>query len=288
MRSPFEVNSTTAPKYAVVGLLFLGMLVAYVDRVNLSVAAVPIMKQLAFSPPLMGTLLSAFFWTYALMQIPLGHAVDRMGFRSVYALSFLLWSLAAAGSGWAVSFTQILGCRLALGLGQAVCAPASLAYIQKSFREDERGLPNGIYISGVILGPAIGTFVGGMLLGRMGWQSLFVLTGLGGCVWLLPWLLLAPARLPDDSKLALAEGGPSLSSRYPWMSLFAHPTTWGITIGAFFYAYFWFFCLTWLPSFCFSFMSISRALRRIGSSAFGPETYRRWSWNGSRLFSLEI
>jgi MFS family permease len=236
-------------KYAVVGLLFLGVLVAYVDRVNLSVAAVPIAQQFSFSPRLMGILLSAFFWTYALMQIPFGHAVDKYSYKHIYAACFLLWSLAAAGSGWAHSFPEMFGCRLALGIGQAVCAPASLAYIQKAFRAEERGLPNGIYISGVILGPAIGTFVGGALLGRVGWQPFFILAGLGGCVWLLPWLLLAPARLPDALPAALPTETRPEAAGYPWKRLFTYAPTWGITISAFFYSYFWFYCLTWLPSY---------------------------------------
>ncbi len=232
-------------RWAVIALLFLAVLVNYVDRGNLSIAAVPLMKEFGISPVSLGTLLSAFFWTYTLLQIPVGFVVDRFGLKWAYAIAFLVWSVASAAVGIASSFGQVLAFRLLLGVGEAVAQPASLAYIRQNFEEDQQGLPSAVYLTGMMIGPAAGAFLGAALLQTLGWRELFIYTGLGGLVWLVPWLLLAPAGSQKPK--------PTLSDKPPvqveWGRLLANPTCWGITFGAFFYSYFWYFCLTWLPSY---------------------------------------
>ncbi|MBK9166906.1 MAG: MFS transporter [Bryobacterales bacterium] len=227
-------------RWPVVWLLFAGILIAYVDRGNLSLAAVPVMRDLSLSPTEAGTLMSAFFWTYGLFQFPAGWIIDRYGLRGTYALAFLVWSVASAAMGLAQTFGQILALRLVLGLGEAIAAPASLAYIKRHFGEQEQGLPTGIYISGLMLGPAVGALLGGMLIETMGWRPLFVLTGLAACIWLLPWWRWAPRDTPRTSAVQAAPA----AAKMPGIRIAA-----GLGISAFFYSYFWYFCLTWLPSY---------------------------------------
>ena len=179
-------------RWWIIGLLCFAALVNYVDRNNLSVAAVPVMEDFHFSPAVAGTLMSAFYWTYTLLQIPLGWAVDRFGLRWTYGLSFLTWSLSSAAIGLARSFSQILVFRLILGLGQAAVQPVSLTYIRTNFDDEEQGFPTAVYVLGMMIGPAVGGFLGGALLEELGWRQLFILTGLLPCVWLAPWFLLAP------------------------------------------------------------------------------------------------
>lgn len=251
VRETFEVPAAAGTpaagrqRWLVVGLLFCAMLINYVDRGNLSIVAVPLMKEFGISPTMMGTLLSAFFWTYACLQVPAGYLVDRFGLKWTYAMAFVVWSLASAAVGMASSFQQILLLRMALGVGEAVAPSASLSFIGQSFREHEQGIPTAIYVSGMTLGPAAGALLGAALLSTWGWRALFVVTGLGALVWLIPWILLAPSGKSRTRKAALpAKAGP-----LPWRLLFATPTFWGITIGAFFYSYYNYFCLTWLPSY---------------------------------------
>lgn len=92
-------------RWVVMTFLFLGILISYVDRGNLSVAANAIMKDFQFSPPRMGVLLSSFFWTYALFMIPAGFLVDRFGIKSTYLIGLGLWSIASALIGVADSFS---------------------------------------------------------------------------------------------------------------------------------------------------------------------------------------
>ncbi len=243
MLSTIQPPATSTRQWGVVVLLFLAVLINYIDRGNLSIVAVPLMKDFGISPASMGTLLSAFFWTYSLMQIPVGWLVDRFGLRWTYAVAFLVWSLASAAVGLSSSFTQVLLFRLLLGVGESVAQPASLAYIRQNFREDQRGLPTGIYLSGMMIGPAVGAFFGAVLLEQLGWRELFIYTGLGGCLWLLPWLWMVSA------------GGRAVASattraqRTDWLRLLRSPAFWALTIGPFFYSYYWYFCLTWVPSY---------------------------------------
>src|SRR4030095_453542 len=147
---------------------------------------------------------SSFFWTYALFQIPSGYLVDRFGIRVVYAVAFLVWSLASAGVGFAQTAGQILALRLALGVAESVGPLASITYIKRNFEEKRQGLPTAIYVSGLTMGPAVGTLLGGAPVQWQGWRSLFVLTGLGGCLWLPFWLLFGP-RDPAAKKHSRVE-----------------------------------------------------------------------------------
>ena len=175
-------------RWVVVALIFAGILISYVDRGNLGIAAPSIMRDFSLTPSAMGVLLSAFFWTYALFQIPSGFIVDRFGIRLVYALAFLLWSLASAGLGFSRGLTDMLLLRMLLGMAESVGPIASLSFIRRNFAGAEAGLPVAIYIAGQNLGPAAGTLLGAQLIEHFGWRAMFIFTGLGALVWLPGWL----------------------------------------------------------------------------------------------------
>ena len=230
-----------------VALLFSGVLINYIDRGNLSVAAVPIMGDLRLSPAAIGVALSAFFWTYLLFQIPAGYVVDRGGPKWSYGIAFLVWTLASAGMSLVHSLSQLISLRLVLGMSEAVAAPASLAYLKRNFAEKAQGLPTAFFLSGMMLGPALGVSLGGLLVERVGWRALFLVTGVAGLPWLWPWLRLAPRRLGHAANLTSAESG--VQPHHPWRRLLFNPVALGLGMSALFYGYFWYFCLSWLPSY---------------------------------------
>ena len=160
-------------------LLGLSVLLNYIDRSNLSIAAPLFKDELHISNTQLGTLLSAFFWTYALMQIPAGWLVDRFDVKWVFAAGFFIWSAATAITGILHGFAALLTIRVVLGLRRIGC----LSLLQQDscghFREDRRGFANGMIIAGLALGPAIGMLVGGRAVGRFGWRPFF-LAGAGG------------------------------------------------------------------------------------------------------------
>jgi MFS transporter, ACS family, D-galactonate transporter len=267
-----SAEATATTRWGVVALLFIAILVNYIDRGNLSVAAVSLMGELELSPTAMGALLSSFFWTYTLLQIPSGWIVDRFGIKWTYAAAFALWSVSSAAVGWAAAFWQIFALRLLLGVGEAVAQPVSLAYIRSHFREEEQGLPTGLYLSGMMIGPAVGLSLGGFLLERLGWRELFIITGLGALVWLLPWLLWAPsARKPasaEQPREKLPEAASAPVATLGLGGLLRSRIVWGITIGTLFYSYYWYFVITWLPSYLV--MERGFSFEKMGAFTGGP------------------
>ncbi len=179
-------------RWLVLTFVFLGIVVSYIDRGNLSVANESIAHELHFAPDVMGRLLSAFFITYAIFQIPAGALVDRFGVRGGYAAAFVVWSLASASIALSRGWGDIFASRLVLGIAETVGPVASLAAIRASFAEKENGLPTSIYIAGQAFGPSLSLLVGSALLTHFGWRAMFAVTGLVALVWVPCWLKVAP------------------------------------------------------------------------------------------------
>ncbi|MCE5307667.1 MAG: MFS transporter [Acidobacteriales bacterium] len=238
------MTSEPVRKWATVALLSVGMIIAYVDRANLSVVlTVSDFKSFfLLNDTDRGLLNSVFFWTYALLQIPAGWVVDRFGVRRPYAIGFLLWCLVSAATGMVQTFWMLVAARLVLGVGEAIVSPASLRWIGLHCHEKERGLAIGVYMAGTKIGPAIGAPLTAMLVTALDWRAMFVVLGLGGLVWLGFWLWL----VEDDH--AESKAG-AKERRVSVLPLFRTPLLWGILVGTFCYNFFVFFCMTWLPAY---------------------------------------
>jgi ACS family D-galactonate transporter-like MFS transporter len=244
-----SVRSTgSTVRWTIIGLLSLGMVIAYASRSNISVAlAVPdFIKLFQLSDTDRGTLNSAFFWAYAVLQIPAGWVVDRYGVRLPYAISFLFWCLASAATALARSVPQLLTLRVLLGAGEAVVAPASYRWIRFNFEEKQRGLAVGLYMTGTKIGPAIGAPLAAWLIMLYDWRLMFLLIGLGGLVWLIPWMVLVKDDDPQPAKQAAKKTG---ATPVPFSRIMASPVTWGTVIATFCYMYFVYFCMTWMPAY---------------------------------------
>ncbi len=246
--SPTRSAQRNSYRWVIIILLNVGMIIAYVSRSNLPVAlAVPdFIRTFHLSDTDRGTLNSAFFWAYAVLQIPAGWIVDRYGVKIPYALSFLFWSLASAGTVFVRSVPELMGLRVILGVGESVVAPASYQWIRHHFAEKERGLAIGVYMAGTKIGPAIGPPLAAWLIVQYDWRLMFLLIGLGGLIWLIPWMLIVKddRRQPAEQAVQKGEG-----SGIPFFKLLASPVTWGTVIASFCYMYFVYFCMTWMPAY---------------------------------------
>lgn len=223
-------------------LLALSVVINYLDRGNLGVAAPLITAELALSDSQMGVLLSAFFWTYALAQVFSGWLVDRWHVALVYGLGFLVWSAATATAGLVHSFSLLVLARLVLGAGESVAFPAYSKILASAFPEHERGLANSILDACSKFGPALGVWLGAWLMGVWGWRVFFLCTGAGALLWLVPWFSYAPGRIlaPQDRP---EPAGPT------WKQLLQSRTVWATFLGLFCHNYNWYLLLTWLPTF---------------------------------------
>ncbi len=235
-------------RWSVIALLSLGMIIAYVDRTNLSVAlAVPEFKEFfSLTDAQRGNLNSAFFWSYAFLQIPAGWLVDRYGVKFPYAIGFFFWCLVSAATAATRSFGQLFTLRFLLGVGESVVTPASMRWIRFHFSEKERGLAVGMYMTGTKIGPAIGAPIAAWLILSFGWRAMFVILGLGGLLWLIPWMLLVKN---DDRARETAQAPKGGAPPVSFGKMMASPVIWGTIIGTFCYMYFVYFCMTWMPAY---------------------------------------
>ena len=234
-------------------LLFVGVGITYVHRQALSLAAPVMMKDLGLTTAAMGVLLSAFFWSYALLQVPAGWLSDRFGVARIYAFSFALSCLVSAGTSLARGLGSLLSIRALLGVGQAVTFPASNLAIASWFPHGERGTATGLFLAGNRVVPALMAPVGAYLLLHYGWQGFFLLIGLPPLLLLLPWSAFFAGAGGRDAPPAPPAGTvsppPGMAGFLASLSLFRQRTVWGIFLGFFCYDYGWFVYLTWLPGY---------------------------------------
>ena len=245
-------------RFLMLGLVFINIIINYMDRTNLSVAATQMAGELRFTPMEMGLIFSAFGWIYAALQIPGGFLIDRLGARLVYGIGLFAWSLVTALHALANSFGALFGLRLGVGAFEAPVMPSNNRVISSWFPEQERASAIGIYSSAQFVGLACMTPLLFHVQDAFGWRGLFLITGVAGMIWALVWYLLY--REPHEAEINyLRSNGALLESRQHtqqpkarWADLaqmFRSRKLVGIYIGQFtISATFWFF-LTWFPTY---------------------------------------
>jgi ACS family D-galactonate transporter-like MFS transporter len=238
----------SAAQWIVLWLLVLSVFINYIDRSNLSVAgpllmAPPAHGGLSLDPARLGQLLSAFFWTYALFQLfgIVGALLDRFEVGVVFAVGYLIWSGATALTGLANSFAALFAFRLLLGIGESAAYPTYSKIFASHFPEHHRGLANALVDAGSKFGPSLGILVGAGLMARFGWRPFFVVLGGVSLVWVIPWLKWMPRG--KGIVVARVENPP------PMLHILRERSAWGSFVGLFCGNYFWYFLLTWLPTY---------------------------------------
>ena len=254
-------ESLSRSEWIVVLLLVASVFINYIDRSNLSIAAPVLQKQLSLSPLQMGSLLSAFFWTYAFLQLfgISGWFSDRFPVGRVLVLGYLLWSAATIVTGLVSGFALLYIARLLLGAGESIAYPC-YSRIFAELPQQHRGRANALVDAGTKLGPAAGALIGGLLLIHFGWRILFITLGIAGLLWLIPWIRTMPQRKE-------ATGGPeSMPSTWELLGVRA---AWGTFLGHFCGNYFFYFLLAWLPIYLVQERKISlTAMTRLSFSVF--------------------
>lgn len=250
-------------RWCIVAIITLLTLTNYLDRGNLSVAAPLIMKDLNISATMMGVILSAFVWPYAIMSLPTGWAIDRFGARVLMAFAAGLWTIVAVATGFARDFQTFIYLRIGLGISESPLFPAAIKATDAWFPDHEKALASSIYLSASQFGLAVAPPVATLLMVAYGWPMMFMIMGAFGCVALLGWLIIY--REPDQHKwlhpeeLAYIKAGQTarlkaqqsagVSDKAGWFALFAYPTTWIMMIGGFSLQYVLWFYISWLPTY---------------------------------------
>jgi MFS family permease len=242
-------------QWIAIGLVTAAIALNYLDRSTLAIGNVKIRQEFGISATAIGALQSAWSITYALCQVPIGYFLDRLGPRWLVGVALLLWSLAQAAGGFAVSYVQLLWARVALGAAECPAFPAAVRVTSDWFHVKDRGAPTGLYNSGGSIGPFIAPpLLTGLML-AFGWRTMFITMGLIGVLGAVVWFMVYrdPAKTelaPQDAAYLAtnraAEGKVELRN---WGKLFRYQSMWGLMLGAFCTGYAVWMYQTWLPAY---------------------------------------
>ncbi len=190
-------------RWLVLGVSWIVFFVAFLDRVNLSVAMPLISKEFSLSPEQVGYLFSAFFISYTVFQIPGGYLSDKVGPKKVLLVALVWWSIMTMATGVARTFSQFFIVRVLFGIGEGLQPPCAFKLNSNWFPNQERATANAIFTSACSFGPAIAPSIAVAIIGLWGWHELFYIFGALGFV-IMPLLYFfvknSPEEDPDISK----------------------------------------------------------------------------------------
>src|SRR3954469_15843686 len=226
---------------ALVFLLGAAILLNYVDRGALPVAAPLLKGELKLSNEAYGFAVSAFFWIYAPIQLFAGWLCDRFSVYKLLAAGILIWAGSTLLTGLVGGFASLFVLRIMLGIGESLAFPGSSKIIARHVPAERRGVANASMAMGIAIGPAVGTLAGGLMVAHWGWRAMFIVFGLVTLVWLLPWrqavrALPAAGHLDEGARVDVG----TLIGKWP---------LWSMSIVHCLGNYCFYFLLAWLPLF---------------------------------------
>ncbi|MBU8785640.1 MULTISPECIES: MFS transporter [Bacillus] len=254
------VQKKSNVRWVVAFMMWAAIAINYIDRTVLSAAAPYITEEFNLTAGQMGIIMSGFFWSYALLQLPSGWAADKYGQKKTLGFAVVWWSVATALTGLATGFKSLLGLRIALGVGEAAAYPSNAGIAAKWFPKKERATVAGIFDSGSKFGGAVAMPLIAWMIAVFDWKLTFLLIGLVGVVWGIVWMIFFKENPADHKRVNEAElahiregqahteetgGGQPLK----WYQLFKYRNIWAMCIGFFMINYNSYFFITWLPTY---------------------------------------
>ncbi len=241
-------------RWTICALLFIATTINYIDRQVLGLLAPQLTEEFGWSETDYGTIVSWFSLAYGIGLMTMGRVMDWIGTRRGFAISIVVWSLAAMGHAFARSVGGFSLARALLGLGEAGNFPGAVKTVAEWFPKKERALAVGIFNAGTNVGALLAPLVVIFLAGTFGWQSAFLVTGAVGFIWLIFWLIMY--RQPEDhprlsrEELAYIRSDPlEPTGKVAWRKLITYRQTWAFIVGKGMTDPVWFFYLFWLPKF---------------------------------------
>ncbi len=247
-------------RWLLIGWTFLISAIAYLDRVNISIAGRTIAKEYHLTDVQLGYVFSAFVLGYALFQAPGGRLADRFGPRWTLTVAVLWWGLFTSlvvviPPALASSLLILIVIRFSLGIGEAVVYPSSNRLVAEWIPSRERGLANGFIFAGVGAGAGITPPLIVYVMENYGWRWSFVVSALIGIAAGVVWFLIArdkPSQHPwvGTEELELIETGlpqapTSKSGGLPWGRILNSRELWAMTLSYFAYGYAAYIFFTW-------------------------------------------
>lgn len=248
-------------RWMVLGVLSLGVAFNYLDRSTLSVALPYIQKDIHMSTTVTGIILSGFFWSYVIFQIPAGYIGDKIGPRLTQGFSAIVWGLATALNALSRGFFSFFGLRFVLGAAESPLYTSGSKAIKEWFPKKERSFASGTFNNASKLGGTVATPIIAILITTLGWRMSFAIVGFIAFVWGIIWMKFykSPRKYKGitDEELELIEGdqeevNENISEeipKYAVTKLFKQKTMWCMMIGFFSINFVSYFFFTWFPTY---------------------------------------
>ncbi|EIE18552.1 MFS general substrate transporter, partial [Coccomyxa subellipsoidea C-169] len=261
-------------RWKVVAATSLAFVICNMDKVNISVAIIPMAQDFGWSPTVSGLVQSSFFYGYALTQIPGGYVTSRIGGRSVLPAGVSLWSAATAAVPLlAGTIPGLFLCRAAVGLGEGVAPSASTDMVARLIDTRERSRATSYMFGGLHVGSLLGLLVAPALIERFGWQTVFYGFGLAGLAWSFWWEAVVKGIQEDEPEAflqltrtsrqvaaaAAAKSGSALAAEepMPWRAFLRNTPVRALAYTHFCNNWFHYTMMAWLPTYFTDTLSLS-------------------------------
>jgi ACS family hexuronate transporter-like MFS transporter len=265
-------------RWWIIGLIFIATVINYIDRTAFALLWPDMGNDLGMDKTDYALMLNVFMFTYAASKFLSGRLYDKIGTRIGFVFSIIVWSLAAALHSVARGVVSLSAVRGLLGLGEAGLWPGAVKNNGEWFPVKQRALAQGVFNSGASIGNVIAPIIIVYLYAQFGWKSTYIILGLAGLIWVLPWLIINKKTKPEDhpwmtenernmllddridNNVEVVEGAKSLS--VPKILSYKEP--WGILLCRFFIEPIWWFFAGWMPIYLNSKFGLS--IEEIGST----------------------
>lgn len=260
MSTVVEKSGFWQSRYTVIAMCFAATFVCYIDRVNISVAIIPMSEEFGWDVRTQGAILSSFYVGYLVMMIYGGRLADRYGGKLVLGFGVLIWSLFTIVTPWAAvaGLFGLFITRIGMGLGEAVTFPSVYSLITRWFPADEKSKAVAFNSSGIPIGTVFALIVTPVIVVHLGWQWAFYLFGIVGVLWYLAWRKLVSSTPQEHAtisaqELAYLEENASASGTVeetlPLMGFLRNKAVWAVIVAHFCSNWTLYVILSWLPKY---------------------------------------
>ncbi len=269
-------------RWWIIVLVAVATVINYIDRSALAIMWPEINRDIGLEKDQYAMIMTMFMIAYAISQSLSGKLYDWIGTRMGFVISIVVWSLSAAFHGLARGVASFSLVRFMLGLGEAGNWPGATKTSAEWFPIKERAFAQGIFNAGASIGSVISPPLIAVLYLLMGWKLTFVVIGILGLLWIIPWLYLNRALpkqhpwLGDQEKAYILTGqqkGDSGKSdqeeRAPgWLELLTYKPSWSVIVSRFLLDPIWWLFVIWLPIYLNERFQFD--IKQIGLSAWVP------------------
>ena len=250
-------------RYSIVAMCFAATFVCYIDRVNISVAIIPMAEDYGWNLETQGYILSSFYIGYLMMQIGGGRLADTYGGKIVLGMGVLIWSLFTLITPWAAmgGLMMLYLARIGMGLGEAVTFPSVYSLVTRWFPTGETAKAIAFNASAIPIGTVFALVVTPIIVTYLGWEWAFYLFGLVGVLWFAAWQYIVSTRPQDHPRISTAEldfiksnarfsEAAEQQQSPPIREFLRSKAVWAILVAHFCNNWTLYVILSWLPKIC--------------------------------------